>query len=163
MLHIYTGDGKGKSTAAAGLIIRAAGAGLKCAYYSFLKTGASSELHILRKIDNIKIYEFPEKVSFLWDMSEKEKQDLSKYYCSVLDEISKGDFDLLVLDEAMDAICGGIVSEDCVAKLCEKCEVVVTGRGTCEKLFKIADYVTVMKKEKHPYDRGQSARKGIEY
>lgn len=163
MLHIYTGDGKGKSTAAAGLIIRAAGAGLKCAYYSFLKTGVSSELNILKEVDNIKIYEFPEKVSFLWDMSEEEKKDLCEYYCKILDCISKGNFDVIVLDEAMDAICGGIVSEECIVTLCEKCEVVVTGRGACKKLFEIADYVTVMKKEKHPYDKGAKARKGIEY
>lgn len=163
MLHIYTGDGKGKTTAATGLLIRALGAGFKCAYYSFLKTDTSSELNILRNLENIKIFDFPEKVSFLWNMSEDEKADLCKHYQKILDEMLKDDFDLVVLDEAMDAVCAGIIKEDCITELCKKSEVIITGRGKCEKLMETADYITEVKKIRHPYDKGQKARKGIEY
>ncbi len=163
MLHIYTGDGKGKTTAATGLLIRASGSGKKCAYCSFLKDGNSSEVMVLRKIDNITVFDFPEKVGFTWQMTELEKNELSRFYDKILNEILNSDFEVLVLDEAMDAICAGIIEEEKILKLLSGREVIITGRGACEKLRSVADYITVMKKEKHPFDKGMKARKGIEY
>lgn len=161
MLHIYTGDGKGKTTAALGLIVRAAGAEMKCAYYSFLKPDSSSEFKLLKQIDNVTLFEMPKKVS--WNMEKAEKEKLKLLYNNVLDKILRDSFTLVVLDEALDAISSDLISEDTILRLCKKCEVVLTGRGSCEKLYRAADYITVMKKERHPYDKCEKARKGIEY
>ena len=80
MLHIYTGDGKGKPTAATGLLIRALGSGKKCGYCTFLKDGSSSEFEVLKKLDNLIVFDSPEKMKFLWHMTEEEKEDLKKFY-----------------------------------------------------------------------------------
>lgn len=163
MLHIYTGDGKGKTTAATGLLIRALGSGKKCGYCTFLKDGSSSELEVLKKLDKLIVFDSPEKMKFLWHMTEEEKEDLKKFYCENMKKILESDLELLVLDEATDAVCAGILDEECIVELSQKAEVIVTGRGDCKKLFEIADYITEVKKIKHPFDKGVKARKGIEY
>lgn len=163
MLHIYTGDGKGKTTAATGLLIRALGSGKKCGYCTFLKDGSSSELEVLKKLTNLTIFECPDKMKFLWHMTEKEKEYLKNFYSDVLKRIVQTDLELLVLDEATDAVCAGLLDEECIVALAKNTEVIVTGRGDCKKLFEIADYITEVKKIKHPFDKGLKARKGIEY
>ncbi len=163
MLHIYTGDGKGKTTAGIGALIRALGNNMKCGYFSFLKDGTSGEIKILKTLENLTVFEFPDTVHFSWEMTEEEKENLKKFYCKTVQDMKSYDFDVVVLDEAVLAICLGFIDEDCIIDLKEKCEVIITGRGKCEKLFKIADYITEMKKHKHPFDKGERARKGIEY
>lgn len=163
MLHIYTGEGKGKTTAATGLLVRALGSGMKCGYFSFLKEGTASEIKALQKFENLEIFDFPDKVPFSWQMSEEEKEDLKKFYCNTMTDIKNKELDLVVLDEAVSSICLGFIDEECIIDLTKKCEVIVTGRGECKKLFQLADYITEMKKLKHPFDKGQKARKGIEY
>lgn len=163
MLHIYMGDGKGKTTAAVGLLIRALGSGMKCGYCTFFKDGTSSEFEVLKQIDKLKIFDCPEKMKFLWNMTDEEKENLKSFYMEVLKNILEYEMDFLVMDEALDAVCAGFLDEDFIIDVSKKCEVVVTGRGECKKLFEAADYITEMKKIKHPYDKGIKARKGIEY
>ena len=163
MLHIYTGDGKGKTTAATGLLVRALGNGMKCGYFSFLKEGSASEINILKRLDNLTIFEFPDKVPFSWNMTLEEKGNLKDFYCKTMQNLKEYELDLVVLDEAISAVCLGFIDEKCIIELKDKCEVILTGRGECENIFKIADYITEMKKHKHPFDKGINARKGIEY
>lgn len=163
MLHIYTGDGKGKTTAATGLLIRALGSGKKCGYFSFLKDESSSEILVLKELKNIQIFEFPKKVPFTWQMTDEEREELIKFYCNTMKTIKSSDLDLVVLDEGLDALCLGFIKQECIKELIRHTEVVLTGRGECKELFELADYVTEMKKIKHPYDKGIKARKGIEY
>lgn len=163
MLHIYTGDGKGKTTAATGLLVRALGNGMICGYFSFLKEGTASEINTLKRLKNLIIFDFPDKVPFSWQMTEEEKDDLKKFYDKTIEDIKNTEVELVVLDEAVSAVCLGFIDEECIIELTKKCEVIITGRGECEKLWNLADYITEMKKHKHPFDKGEKARKGIEY
>ncbi len=163
MIHIYTGDGKGKTTAAVGLAVRAAGSGKKCCFFSFLKTDDSSEFEVLKTIKGIEVFEMPKSMKFVWDMDKKEKEELKKFYKDIVFNIKKSDYDVIVLDEGICAVCEGLAECCDILELSEKSELVITGRGICEELFKKADYITEMKKLKHPFDVGVQARKGIEF
>lgn len=163
MIHIYKGDGKGKTTASVGLLIRAAGSGKKCGFFSFLKTDTSSELKVLRKTEGVRVFDMPKKMPFVWSMTEKEKEEIKKYYEAVLCGAEKEKFDLLVLDEAVSAVCEGLADGNKILALAKNTELVLTGRGESDILESAADYITEMKKIRHPYDKGINAREGIEY
>lgn len=170
MIHIYCGDGKGKTTAGMGLCLRAAGAGKKVLIYQFLKDNTSSERIPLKQMPGITLLQGPDQMKFLRQMSADEKEGLVQTYVQVLSEIggllSEGPpIDVIFLDEVLYGIRRGIISEEGVAALIgawpEK-EWILTGRCEGGKLWEAADYISVIKKEKHPYDRGIAARKGIE-
>lgn len=163
MLHIYTGDGKGKTTAAIGLLVRAAGAGMKCAIFPFLKNLSSSEYNILKTIDNITIIAALAEVPFVWNMSDGEKKELCSYYKNVFSLLRQKKYDLIVLDEAICAVAEGFVSETDILNLCQDTEIILTGRGCSHILEEKADYITVMEAKKHPFKKSIKARKGIEY
>lgn len=169
LIHIYCGDGKGKTTAAMGLALRAAGSGKKVLLLQFFKDGKSSEFSALSHVPGIEIILQPRTFGFSWTLSEAEKAEAKAYYSDLLEDAFRrgGDFDLLVLDEAMSACSTGMIGETrLLALLGEKpegLEVVLTGRDPSQTLLDAADYVTEMKKIKHPYERGIAARKGIEY
>ena len=170
LIHIYHGDGKGKSTAACGLAIRCAGGGGKVLYYQFMKSGKSGEIALLKQIKGIKVVEGRKDSKFSFRMSEEEKKLSKEYYMSRFNEIKKetesGDYNLLVLDEALHAVNNEFVPLDVMLEfLADKpanLEVVLTGRNPGKELTDIADYVTMMKKEKHPFDKGIGARLLIE-
>lgn len=160
MIHIYYGYGKGKTSAALGLALRACGAGKKVDFFSFLKDNSSSER--FAKCD-ISFFENPENVKFLFNMSDDEKKEYCKFLSNAVEKAFSSDADIIVLDEFLDVI--SLLGEKYVEGLSfspDK-EYVITGHIVNDFLFEKADYITEMKKEKHPFDKGVSARKGIEY
>ena len=169
LVHIYCGDGKGKTTAAVGLAVRAAGAGQRVVFCQFLKDGSSSEIGILRKIPEIDVEVCAEHFGFLKFLSEEERASACAAYRSLFEramEKAKG-ADLLVLDECMGLLKYGIVEEETLLGILTErsasLEIVLTGRDPSEKLIAAADYVTEMKKRKHPFDEGIAARRGVEF
>ncbi|XVG95116.1 cob(I)yrinic acid a,c-diamide adenosyltransferase [Eubacteriales bacterium KG127] len=170
LVHIYCGDGKGKTTASVGLTVRAQGFGLKVLFMQFLKDGNSSELNVLRTLDNITILGAKPIKKFTFQMSEEELSETRRVSAEQLKEavdlVMDGDYNLLVLDEALGSIEAGVLDENLVLDFLknkpEKLEVVITGRVPSENMVEAADYVSRIEKVKHPYDQGIPARKGIE-
>lgn len=170
LVHIYCGDGKGKTTASVGLTVRAQGFGLKVLFMQFLKDGNSSELNVLRTLDNITILGAKPIKKFTFQMTEEELAETRRVSAEQLKEavdlVMDGDYNLLVLDEALGSIEAGVLDENLVLDFLknkpEKLEVVITGRVPSEKMMEAADYVSRIEKVKHPYDQGIPARKGIE-
>lgn len=169
LIHIYCGDGKGKTTAAVGLAVRAAGAGKKVVFTQFFKDGSSSEIKVLQGVENIHIFHCNTVRGFWKRMTDAEKARASEDYTRMFSNVTQlaMDADLLILDEIFSACNHGTVAETAVTDFLhskpEKLEVVLTGRNPSEHLLRLADYVTQMQKIKHPYDCGIAARKGIEF
>ena len=170
LIHIYCGDGKGKTTAATGLAIRAAGNNLKVLISRFLKNDYSSELSILNAIKNIKVNCSKKDFGFFFNMTDKEKVEASIYYSeqlkSIFNEAFEQNYDVLILDEINVAISLGLVDENLLIELIntkpEHLELILTGRNPTKKLISMADYVSEIQCIKHPYEKGIQARKGIE-
>lgn len=170
-IHIYCGDGKGKTTAAVGLAVRAAGRRKKVLVSRFLKTDDSGEVAVLDRIPGITVVPCRKTFGFYFRMTEKQKVEAKEYYSQMFDKVWKwaaeDSFDVLILDEIMAACNYGLVDEEKVQKALaekpEKLEVVMTGRNPSEGFLKLADYVSEIQKKKHPFDEGVAAREGIEY
>jgi len=170
LTHIYCGDGKGKTTAAVGLSVRAAGSGMKVLFAQFFKSGKSSEMNILEKLDNITIVHASKHFGRYSKLTEEEKQACAKTYGDLLDQIilltRSGEYRMIVLDEVISAYNHGVISKaELLGLITDRpsdTELVLTGRNPDEKLMDAADYVSEIRKLKHPYDRGIRARLGIE-
>lgn len=169
LIHIYCGDGKGKTTAAVGLTLRSAGAGNRVVFTQFFKDGSSSEISLLRQIPGISVLHADTVGGFWKRMTAEQQAQASRDYTELFHiacERAKN-MDLLVLDEVISACNHGAVPEEALLEFLqnkpEHLEVVLTGRNPSEALLAQADYVTEMKKIKHPFDHGVLARKGIEY
>lgn len=132
LIHIYCGDGKGKTTAAMGLAIRAAGSGRRVLILQFLKDGRSSEFASLAHVPNIEVIPQTRRFGFTWTLSEEEKAQARDYNSALLEDAfaRAGDFDLLVLDEAVGACTSGMIGEVRLLALLEarpaELEVVLT-------------------------------------
>jgi len=171
MVHIYIGDGKGKTTAATGLAVRNIGSGGKVLFAQFLKSMDTGELNVLKGMDGLVLARPSMRhKKFLWDMDslqlEETREDIRKGFSYIYEVIINGDFSLVVLDEVLDVISCGFLADNDLIRLIDSCpgtEFALTGRDASERLKQAADYITVMKKVKHPFDRGTRARKGIEY
>ena len=169
LVHIYCGKGKGKTTAAVGLSVRAAGAGKKVLFVQFFKNGKTSELEMLKLLPGVKTLVNEKPVNFFLKMDEEQKAEAAEIYSELLDIALKQavDFDMLVLDEIISTCHYEIVNESRLVTFIEnkpeELEVVLTGRNPSEKLMELADYITEMTKIKHPYDKEIPARKGIEF
>lgn len=169
MLHIYCGDGKGKTTCAMGLALRAAGHGRRVVVAQFLKCGNSGERVILEQLPNVTCLPVPEITKFVFTMTEAEKAATRAQMTEILRRAiaESQDADLLVLDELNGAISTGMVALEDVLAFLDSCpeqlEVVITGRDPAPGLQERAAYITEMKKIKHPFDRGLNARKGVEW
>ena len=171
LVHIYCGDGKGKTTCATGLAVRCAGNGGRVLWFQFLKTDMSSERKSLENLDNIDMLSGYSEMKFTFKMSQEEKEAAADFFDSRFEEIvalTKNDkYDMLILDEVLDAVALNMLSENKLINFLENkpkgLEVVLTGRDPSEKLCSLADYISEIKKIKHPYDKGINARKGIEY
>lgn len=171
LLHIYCGDGKGKTTAATGLAVRAAGSGMRVLFARFLKNENSAELKVLDSIDEIQVLHLEESFGFYQYQTEETKAKMRTVYGELWNTIVKTleeeKYDMLVMDEFMAADRYGLIPhEEAVAFLKNRpkqLEVVLTGRNPQEDLLEIADYVSEIRKMKHPFDQGIKARKGIEY
>ena len=171
IIQIYTGNGKGKTTAALGLAVRAAGAGLKTVFFQFLKQGNFdfSEEKTLKCAQNIKVVRFEEK-SPLMDKKiniTQLKKQVSKDVKDAFGAINSRKFDVVILDEFTHIINLGLVKESYIINELknrpENVEIVITGRNAGKKLIKLAGLVTEMKEIKHPFKKGLKARKGIEF
>lgn len=169
LVHIYCGDGKGKTTAAVGLAVRAAGAGKNVVFTQFFKDGSSSEIGVLRGIRNIRVMHCRTVPGFWRRMDDAQRAKASADYTRLFADAVEAakDADLLILDEILSACNHGAVAEDLLTDFLrgkpETLEVVLTGRNPSAALLDRADYVTEMRKCRHPYDRGIPARKGIEF
>jgi cob(I)alamin adenosyltransferase len=172
LTHIYFGDGKGKTTAALGLALRASGCGKNVVIVQFLKDWKCGELSSLELLPNVTVFRGKSSGSvYVRDMSDAEKaatkaihdENLKK----ALDLHESEKCDMLVLDEAIDAHQLGVLDDVLFEKLLgnkpEMLELVVTGHKPDARLLEHADYVTEMVKRKHPYDKGIEARRGIEF
>ncbi len=170
LIHIYEGDGKGKTTAAIGLAVRCAGSGGKVLLVQFMKSNCSNELKILKKIDLIDMLHSEENFGFYWDMTEETKKKAQESYerlfHTAIDRIVVEDYRLLILDEVIDAYHLHMIPQDLLLDFLrnkpEQLEVVMTGRNPGTELVELADYVSNMRKVKHPFDQGMKARNGIE-
>ncbi len=171
LIEIYTGEGKGKTTSALGLVIRARGHRLKIAWASFHKEPQKykyGEFSILRKI-GIDVFHFAKKHPYF--SKNVRKESLRKACIKGLEFIKKlfkeGKYQIIVLDEILISLREGYLKEKEILELMKNkpktIELVLTGRGATKKIIKEADLVSYIKKIKHPYDRGISYRKGIEY
>lgn len=171
LIHIYCGDGKGKTSAAIGLAVRAAGCGKKVLFARFLKNEESGELKILDAVLEITVIHLERSYGFFNTLSDGEKQEVRQLYGTLWNGIAKiiteSDYDILIMDEFMAAYRYGLIPQEEAIKFLRKkpkcLEVVLTGRDPDEKLVELADYVSEIRKVKHPFDRGIRARRGIEY
>ncbi|MBP5632233.1 MAG: cob(I)yrinic acid a,c-diamide adenosyltransferase [Clostridia bacterium] len=169
MIHLYYGDGKGKTSAACGLAVRSAGAGMRVLFTQFFKNGSSSENSILSGIEGIDVVMPGEYHGRYKKMDDAQKNAVCENYRAFMSELIEkaGDYDLIVLDEAVSAYGYGMFGKEEFLSFLQKegCEreIVLTGRSPLPELLALADYATEMKKVKHPFDRGITARKGIEF
>lgn len=169
LVHIYCGDGKGKTTASMGLALRMAGFGRKVLISQFFKNGSSSELKPLRELENVTMMHcktVPGRfVNLTAEQRMQAKTDYSNLLVSVLEKAPE--YDLLVLDEVISTYNHEAIDRNTLVDFLrnkpEHLEVVLTGRNPAPELLELADYVTEMKKIKHPFDKGIMARKGIEF
>ena len=166
MVHLYWGEGKGKTTAAVGLALRALGSGLAVVMVQFLKSGNSGELEPLRRL-GAAVFSGSGPVRFLRDMDENQRQETRMRHDRMLSQALRLPCDVLILDEACAAWEHGMVDESLLRRAVERsekgCEVVLTGRRPAQWMLERGDYITEMRLHAHPYTGGTAARKGIEF
>ena len=172
LIHVYYGDGKGKTTAALGLALRAAGCGKNVVIVEFIKNWSCGEHNSIPQISNIKLFRGKAASGkFIHEMTEEEKQETKASQDgnlkNALELVKAGQCDILILDEAIDAYTLGVLDtvilEEIIYNKPEKLELIITGHCPDTRLLEHADYVTEMVKHKHPYDNGVDARHGIEF
>lgn len=171
LLHIYCGDGKGKTTAAIGLAVRAAGSGMKIHIVQFLKGGYTSELRILNMIPEITVERCDKNYGFSYKLTSKEREELTNCHNNLLMNAEKliksGAADMLIFDEFNAAYEYNLLDRELAERIIlsnhENCEIILTGRRPDKKFIDAADYVSETAAVKHPFQRGIKARKGIEY
>ena len=166
-VHIYTGNGKGKTTAALGLALRAAGAGKRVLLAQFLKKADCSEHRALKRFEkSIEICCFGTGKFVKGDVRSDQMQQARKGLEKISRLLGQKDFDLIILDEVIVACTFGLIPIEQVLELIEKrppdSDMVLTGRGAPQCLIDIADLVTEMVEIKHYFHQGIAARKGIE-
>ena len=166
LLHLYYGDGKGKTTAAMGLALRALGSGKRVVIVQFLKGGQSGEIPLLEQL-GAKIYRGKAGQKFVFQMNEAEKAATRDLQNRNLAAAMTEDADLLVLDEAgsaweLDMVDKALLQKAVLARPAAQ-ECVLTAHAAPRWMLDAADYVTEMKCCRHPYQKGIAARKGIEY
>lgn len=172
LVQVYYGNGKGKTTAAIGQGIRATGKGLKVIMLQFLKGGVSGELNTLAKLEpDFKVFRFEKERGFYFTLSETEKDELKMEIINALKFAKKvldtKECDLLILDEILGVVENGIISEEelkiFIKNRPKHIELILTGRKLPNSLVEDIDYISEIVQIKHPYEKGISAREGIEY
>jgi len=167
LVQIYTGDGKGKTTAALGLAVRAVGAGLKVYIQQFIKGKPYSEISALKKLDGITLEQCGLGCFIKGRPKKKDIDAAEKGLIKAETNIVSGRFGLVILDEVNIALHLDLIElNDIIALIRNKpkhVELVLTGRSCPKKLLKYADLVTEMREVKHPYTKGIPARLGIEH
>jgi cob(I)alamin adenosyltransferase len=170
LVQIFTGDGKGKTTAALGTVLRAVGHGLKISVIFFIKGNFSrGEYKTLRALPDVKVTAFGLR-HFILENEERNPQETAEAQAALAAaraDVTGGEYDLVVLDEIICACFFKLIETGEVLQLIkdkpQHVELILTGRKADKKIIEAADLVTEMKKIKHPYDNGIAARKGIEY
>ncbi len=164
--QVYTGNGKGKTTAAIGISIRALGAGFKVLFVQFVKGQKYSEHKALEKFDNLTVKQFGREGFIHSKPVAEDVEQAQKGYNFVLNAFKNDNYDVVVLDEANIAVYFKLFSDDDLIKLIDakpkNCELIITGRYATQKIIDKADLVTEMKDVKHYYTKGINARIGIE-
>lgn len=199
MIQLYTGDGKGKTTAAVGQAVRAAGSGYRVMFCQFMKGGETGELEVLKELSQVEIYRCEREFPFFNAMTDRDKEEITEIHNAIIRNIIRR-FDglnntgnisvngsgavglMVVLDEITYPLNWGLIDgslfKDLVGKMkalyngrsgdsgeesLSRIELVLTGREPDRFILENADYITEMKKLRHPFDCGIQARKGIEY
>jgi len=159
MIHVYHGDGKGKTTAAMGLALRMLAAGRRVVVVQFLKDGESGEARLLAEHFGVPVFAGKASDKFTWSMTSEELAATRELHdgnlASALAELEGAQEGLLVLDEAL--------VDRALDMSARGVEVALTGRAPSRKIVEKADYITEMRCEKHPYEQGICAREGVEY
>ena len=169
-VHIYCGDGKGKTACGMGLCVRAAGYGYRVLIYQFMKDNSTSERRAMEKIPGITFVPGLAQEKFSFQMSEQEKKERKQFYEDKFREVTQKAqqeaYQVLFLDEIIYTIRAGLFDEELLVRWLkekpEDLEVILTGQNPGEQLIACADYVSELKKIRHPFDRGLAARDGIE-
>lgn len=168
LVHIYCGDGKGKTTAAVGLAVRCLGGRGRVLFCQFLKDGTSGEVNILKRLDGACVFDGYKTTRFSFNMTDEEKKTAKEAYTADFERITElsVQYDMLILDEILHAVNLGFIDESRLLEFLKKSsgrtEIVLTGRAPSKELVACADYVSEVKKLKHPFDMGIRARKYIE-
>lgn len=166
-VQVYTGDGKGKTTAAIGLSVRAAGAGLKVFIAQFIKAGDYSEIKALKKFsDHITVRQFGQGRFIRGKPANEDITAAKQGLDAVKSAVLSGEYDVVVIEEGNVAVTCGLLSVrdilDIITMKPKNIELVITGRGADPSIIEKADLVTEMKEIKHYYQKGVQARIGIE-
>lgn len=169
LIHIYTGDGKGKTTACVGLATRAVGSGHKVLYCSFHKKPEKygyTEMESLRKL-GVEVLNFAKGHPHLDKSIDGETLKVEVFEALKVIESKWDNVDVLIMDEIIISVRDGYLQEDVLIDFIKRkpanTELVLTGRCATEKLMELADYVSFVQKIKHPYDKNIRSRKGIEF
>jgi len=169
IVQVYTGNGKGKTSAAFGLALRAIGRGLKVYVIQFIKGGFDyGELYIVDKLPNLTLKAFGRGRFVTEKPPEKEDTELGEKALALAEEVVKSEeYDIVILDEINVALNLKLIKIERVLELIRNkpkhVELILTGRYAPDEIIEAADLVTEMKEVKHPYNKGFQARKGIEY
>ncbi|MDR2842764.1 MAG: cob(I)yrinic acid a,c-diamide adenosyltransferase [Spirochaetaceae bacterium] len=168
LIHVYTGSGKGKTTAAIGLSVRCFGTGKKVVFAQFIKTSKTGELAVFETL-GIPVIRSALNLGWTFQMGEDAKRQCRAEQHKLLSQIQdalKDGPDLLVLDEVLDAVSVGMLDDSDLKKLLEnkpaKTEIAITGRPVPGWLKEMSSYFSIIEKVKHPFDKGIAARTGIE-
>lgn len=179
LIHIYCGDGKGKTTASIGLLVRAVGSQIPVVFAQFMKNDTSSEISLIRNMPNTIVIHTRKQFGFYNNMTVETKEEARKEYTDIFMEAvnrakeialqrqgNKEGLTLLILDEILSAYNYDLIKNEILLEFLkskpDNLEIVLTGREPKEELIGLADYVSEIHKVKHPYDKGINARKGIE-
>ena len=168
LVQLYTGNGKGKTTAALGLAIRAVGAGLKIYLGQFIKKGSTGEIKALRRFHpDIIVRQYGQGCFIRHKPAPTDILSARKGLNDLIRAMTCGKYDLVIADEIICAMNAELITPEEILQLIDKrpqsVELVLTGRNAPKKIIKKTDLVTEMRKVRHPFDRGIAARKGIEY
>ena len=169
LIQVYTGNGKGKTSAAFGLALRAVGRGMRVFMIQFIKGGFDyGELYVVDKLPNLTLRAFGRGKFVTEKPAGKEDVELAGQALALAEETIKGGrYDVVILDEVNVALSLKLISLEKVLRLIKEkpkhVELVLTGRDAPEEIIEAADLVTEMREIKHPYKKGLPARKGIEY
>lgn len=171
LIQVYTGDGKGKTTAALGQGLRSCGRGLKVCMVQFLKGGDTGELHSVEKLHPLfEIFRFEKDRGFFWTLSEQEKhelkEDIEKGFEFIKRVAANNECDVLIIDELLGVLSNKLLEVNEVLELLKKkpdtMEIIMTGRNVPKEIIDAADLVTEMKEIKHYFRSGVPSREGIE-
>jgi cob(I)alamin adenosyltransferase len=171
-VQIYYGTGKGKTTAAVGQGLRAAGRGLKVFMVQFMKTPDSGEVKAIQRLEpDFKVFHFEKERGFFWTLNEEEQKELRQDILNALQFVKKvlsaHQCDVLILDEILATLEVGLITRAQLVEILEErpeeMELILTGRMLPGEIANYADYITEMQQIRHPYEKGIPARLGIEY